>query len=223
MGGLTLLGVGGATAAAFSPDSISGMLGWWKADAIGLNNGDPVATWEDSHTTNLDLTQGTGAARPTYQTSVINSLPVVRFDGTDDVLSVTASISIRHVFVVAKNDSATTFTGNEGLVSAQSGAASPILDGANATTEFEDVLGGDTYRKNGIAFAAGDYQGPMGVFAYISYSFNAFAVTAFQVGRDRGLARFWDGDVAEVLIYDSVLSSTDRDAVEGYLQAKYAL
>jgi len=33
----------------------------------------------------------------------------------------------------------------------------------------------------------------------------------------------WDGDIAEILIYNTALSSTDRQSVHEYLVAKYAL
>src|SRR5688572_5561243 len=60
---------------------------WFKADAItGLADSDPVTTWTDSSGT-ANVTQATAAKKPTYRTNVINSLPVVRFDGTDDLLT----------------------------------------------------------------------------------------------------------------------------------------
>lgn len=66
---------------------ITDLKAWYKADEIGgLSDGDPVTTWSDSSGNSVDLSQ-TGSARPTYKTSIINGLPVVRFDGSDDLLS----------------------------------------------------------------------------------------------------------------------------------------
>jgi hypothetical protein len=46
--------------------------------------------------------------------------------------------------------------------------------------------------------------------------------TAFAVGaRGDGTQKFWNGDVAEVLVYNSALSGTDLDKVRGYLSDKY--
>jgi len=105
-----MAGRGGAvvdtSVGALSPDAVSGLALWLKADAItGLSATDPVTTWSDSSGNGLDAT-GAGATRPTYQTAVVNGLPMVRY-GIDDILS-TASTSLGAsgaltVFVVAYN------------------------------------------------------------------------------------------------------------------------
>jgi len=77
--------------AAFSPDDVSGLSLWLKADALSLNDGDPVTTWTDSSTNSNDATQATAAKKPTFKTNIVNSQPVVRFDGTDDELDITDS------------------------------------------------------------------------------------------------------------------------------------
>jgi len=67
--------------------SISGSLvTWLKADAIGgLSDGDSVTTWSDSASSN-DAAQSTTSKKPIYKTGIYNSLPTVRFDGTDDYM-----------------------------------------------------------------------------------------------------------------------------------------
>src|SRR3990167_3932393 len=73
------------------PDSISGLQLWLKADAItGLNDGDSVTTWTDSSGNSNDATQSTAANKPIYKTSIINSKPVLRFDGSNDQMNVPA-------------------------------------------------------------------------------------------------------------------------------------
>lgn len=56
--------------------------GWYAADELSLNDQDSVTSWPDSWTSGNDLSGGS----PTYVTNQINGLPVVSFDGTDDVL-----------------------------------------------------------------------------------------------------------------------------------------
>ena len=57
----------------------------------GLANLDAVATWENVGTSALDVTQGTGAAQPTFRTSIVGGQPVVRCDGGDRLAASTAS------------------------------------------------------------------------------------------------------------------------------------
>ena len=60
---------------------------WLKADAITtLNDNDPVAIWADDSGNSYNLTQGTTANQPTYQTNEINGKPIIRFDGSNDNL-----------------------------------------------------------------------------------------------------------------------------------------
>ena len=46
---------------------------------------------------------------------------------------------------------------------------------------------------------------------------------AFVIGAYVGYAADYGGDIAEIIIYDSALSDTDREAVENYLLAKWAI
>jgi hypothetical protein len=65
---------------------VAGAAGIWRAkDLAGLADGDPISTWPDTSGNGKDLT-GSGTARPTYKTNIYNGWPVVRFDGTDDLL-----------------------------------------------------------------------------------------------------------------------------------------
>jgi len=52
---------------------------------------DAVATWENVGSSALDVTQGTGAAQPTFRTGIVGGQPVVRCDGGDRVAASTAS------------------------------------------------------------------------------------------------------------------------------------
>jgi hypothetical protein len=218
---------------AWSPADLAGLQLWLKADAIvGLADGDPVTTWEDSTANNVDVTQATGAAKPTYKTAILNGLPVVRFDGTDDVLRAASAITPRHVFVVAKYAAASFISnsGYSGLISGEGAAAAHLILTGEATggtsTKFYNETITTAYHKNGTSFAETDMQAPMNTFGVLSISSTAFTSMNPQLGQDRNngqAGRFWNGDVAEALMYDSVLSTDDRRLVEAYLGDKYAI
>jgi len=50
-----------------------------------------VARWEDKSGNGRHLTQGTSGSRPTRKTAIQNSLAVLRFDGSNDFMSVASS------------------------------------------------------------------------------------------------------------------------------------
>ena len=64
----------------------SGNVLWVAADDLSLSDADPVVTWVDRSGSGNDLSAATTGQRPVYKTSIINSLPVVRFDGVDDYM-----------------------------------------------------------------------------------------------------------------------------------------
>jgi hypothetical protein len=105
----------------FTPASISG-LQWWldASDASTLYDATSggslvaadgtVARWEDKSSNGRHATQGTSGSRPTRKTAIQNSRDVLRFDGSNDSMSVpssTATFKFLHdgdstVFVVLR-------------------------------------------------------------------------------------------------------------------------
>lgn len=205
-----------------------GLVGWWKADGLSLSNGAAVGSWGDSSGVGSALAQATGANQPTFQTNVINGLPVVRFDGTNDVLNATGSFTPATVFAVAKY-AAATFNSYDGLVTG--GAASnseAVLVGSAASANFFNSadlgLSDAVYRLNGTSYALSAMAAPMNAWGVVDITSAMFTALTIQVGQDRNNAgRFWNGDIAEVIVYDTVLSPTDRATVENYLATKYAI
>jgi len=78
----------------------------------GLADGAAVATWADLTANARNATQATGANQPLYKTAIKGGCPVVRFDGTNDVLT-TAAFTLNQpstmfvVYVVNDNNNRT--------------------------------------------------------------------------------------------------------------------
>lgn len=92
-----------------SPLQLPGLVAWYDASQItGLSDGEAVAQWNDVSGNGNHLTQGTAGFRPIYKVSIVNGLPVVRFDGTDDKLTrstlVAATTQVTAYFFVWKVD-----------------------------------------------------------------------------------------------------------------------
>ena len=221
------------------PTTVAGLNAWFKADAItGLVDGDPVATWPESQSA-ANATQGTAAKKPVYKTAQVNSLPAVRFDGVDDVMTSTASSSLTAttVFVVAKVTAATVGralrgAGNDGGLEFRINATDfqqvvrqNVADVSSSTsTVTEDAWQSWTTsfaNASTYAFYAGGTANGTGTHAV---TLTAAQTTALGAGLTGGAGfDFMVGDIAEIIVYDSVLSAGDRATVHTYIQDKYGI
>ena len=75
-----------------APPVLAGQLThWWASDLTGFANGDPVGSWAD-RVAALTLT-ASGGNRPLYRAAHIGGRPAVDFDGTDDCLAVSNTVT----------------------------------------------------------------------------------------------------------------------------------
>jgi hypothetical protein len=219
------------------PTSISGLKLWLKADALALSDGTAVSSWTDSSGLGNHATQATGANQPILKTSILGGKPVIRFDGANDYLQTatfSSSLSSSTIFAVGKVGTAdqTQF----------------VFDGIdsthrNAVLHYSTFEGGAGANKLD-QFAGTEVFGTStnGVFAEISAVFNGASSATYidgslvisgDVGSQSlsGLtvaarytaANFLAGDLAEIIVYDSALSTANRKNVEQYLASKYTL
>lgn len=231
--------------AAFIPPA--GLELWLKADAItGVANGGAVSTWVDS--TGLgggrDVTQGTASYQPTYQASVVTGLgvtnPVVRFDGSNDVMANSASHNAQTIIYIAKS------TANEGVAYGRLGTINEYFGFINAVGGTD----GDLFLKNPQTYwtdSASQWLNTFHVFSglysdpangsngsiYFDRQLKATGSggtspvnLADDIGARGNLPGptynlFFKGDIAEVLVFSTNLSAVDRLSVEDYLIGKY--
>lgn len=217
------------------PSDIAGMQLWLKADSLALSDNDPVSTWVDSSGSGNDATQA-GALRPTYKTNQINGLPAVRFNGTSQYLNSNAAADHLplSIFAIVNPTDATAYryivgpsvSGNFGwrmnqtsgvMVALRTGVAqigessTALTTGAFQAATFSYLgLGAYAYYHNGTA----DGSGTSG------QTFSGGAPITL-IGSGDGF--YWYGDIAELMKYDSVLSSDDMGHVNQYISDKYGL
>ncbi|MHC4620469.1 MAG: hypothetical protein ACYTEQ_22205 [Planctomycetota bacterium] len=254
--GKLYLGQSAAEAAVWTPASPTddgGVLPrqWFKADADtwqdvartvpAVGDGATVAGWTDQTGNNLHASQATVGREPTLRLNVVNSLPVVRFDGVDDGLTTVAYTSYPSkrgsAFIVAKRTGGSRHLFGPWFVSA------PFTD------EYQAAWNVDSMRfYDGSANV--DLENPWiaGAQFYI-FDFIRTADTTLQFYRDSALiisaviANNQPGnlamhigsninnpaleaigcDIAEFIIYDTALSAADRVQVEDYLNGRYAI
>lgn len=230
------------------PSEIASLALWLKADSLSLADGDPVATWADQSGNGLDATEADSAKRPVYKASILNGQPVVRFDGSNDRLVIAdggalnfAGVAEYTMFVVGIGN-----TSNRSIISRGSptyGAWSIAFKvappyppdfarrdglggGANATcpngAPGQPFLYGMRYDGSSLS---GYDLGTAGTPAptVIALPTESGVSTYLAVSSHDGSGSPFDGDIAEVLIFDAALSTSDREAMERYLATKYGL
>lgn len=226
------------SSASFLPSDIADLVLWLEADLLSLNDNDAVGTWGDSSGTGHDVTQGTATKKPTFKTNIVNGLPVVRFDGTNDLLSsglVNFTNATATIFIVCTGSS--TANGDALVVDAADGNTFyEMRVDSTSQLAFRAVTLGttteDTQSQTGTFMVMGGVRGTSSVTAYINGVTNSSATPSgsqktgnskFQIG-EFGLGfQFFGGDIAEVLFYNNDIGTTNRQAVEDYLGAKYAI
>ncbi len=226
---------------------------WLRADKEAYNtgttdatDGQTVATWNDQSTTDTDATSDGNP--PTFKnnsTDNINFNPILDFDGTNDRLTFGNLANIKSG---ATNGGDYTFiavgvrqSGEGYLIGSPGGANDQDLHfGYRSST----VLTLDHY-GNGFNFLVnaydnpaqtpflimGDYDGTNrsleeirdGVFSSTTNSntTDLSGTRPSRLGNDSG--SYFDGLIAEVIIYDNNISATDKDKIYSYLAIKYGI
>lgn len=212
---------------------VAGYLLWFDAsDTASITDAGAgaVSQWNDKSGNGLHLTQGTGANRPTTGTRTLNSKNVVDFDGTNDVL-ITADFTQAQpvtVFAVAAED--VTTAGAQQVVG--NGNVTPTLFSQFSTTYR--YFAGTLQSGSGLSVDTNPHIW-VGVFNGVSSSLridgtpvstgnpgaNGWSTKPLRIGASFTPDSWFNGIVAEVIVYPSALSGGDLAAVEAYLDAKW--
>ena len=214
---------------------------WFKADTISGSDGDAVSAWVDSSGNGNDTSQGTAARQPTLQTNELGGQSVVRFDGSNDILSDgdiaaldvgTGDIWMACLFKSTDDSGAQFFfeKGNNqfGLMTTAAGELQARMGG---TTNIPKQSSGNWSRTGFVLMTATRVSATCNGFVNgssmtttgttntgsISNS-NVFDVGAAAVG-----GQTLTGDIAEILVGGATLTTANREKIEGYLAWKYGL
>ena len=221
----------------------------YSADIGGTlvtNDGGAVGRWEDKSGNNRHATQTTANARPLLKTSVKNGRNVLRFDGANDSLwssSWNLTLTQQTVFAVFRSTWSGT-TANYARIFTQSDASNdyqsannyiPLLrnNASQIASYSTDFLSPINYTNNGWAIATSVHTGTT-VTNKINSATSSTAnnvlnktVTRYALGdqiADAGQPNgSINGDVLEIIVYNSALTTNQRQAVETYLNNKWAI
>lgn len=236
--------------AAFLPSQIAGAKAWWRASSIAQSDSSAVTTWTDS-ISSLAPTQATAGNKPTYRTTQgPNATPCVSFDGGDylQVAGVLGSALFStnqcHIFIVQKQTAAdaqnTTFAWYNAVAiqmnthltyddvlywdfGDKTAAAGNGRVNVNQPSGWDDSwrliqLIRDTSNNQSIRD-----QGSQLVTASRSKALDTAQSGSIFIGADQSAAIFLTGFIADILVYNVALGSTDRALVEAYFNSLYTL
>ena len=214
---------------------------WYKADSISGSDGDSVASWADSSGNSHTTAQLTASRQPTLQTNELNSKSVVRFDGTNDILTDsdiaaldvgTGDIWLASV-LKSTDDSGAQFFFEKGTTSfALMTTASGVLQARlGGTTNIPTQSAGNWSRTAYVIVTASRVSGSCNGFVNGSNMTTTGTTNTTSISNsdvlDLGASAVggnpMTGDLAEVLVGGATLDTNERQKIEGYLAHKYGL
>jgi hypothetical protein len=214
------------------PSSVAGLIAWFKADTLSLNDGDAIGTWPDSSANGNDATQGTAANKPTYKTNILNSKAIVRFDGTNDYLTTptfTALAQPNTVIGVVKSTAPSTndvfwdgtSSGHRNL--SWNAAGDQWYAFAGSTLGYGAILTSGSFFIVAVTYNGASSKMWKGGGAAVVGNANTNDIAQFRLGGDTTPSQFLAGDEAEIILYNAAVSLTDLNNLGSYLATKWGL
>ena len=203
---------------------------WLKADA-GILEGPTagfVETWEDQSGNSHDMSIAVATQQPAVIDNQANGLPVVRFDGIDDRINfasgILTGVTEGEIFAVLKATSA--------LPASDKGfwlfGSNTNENYPNSSGEITDNFGSDVsrtavpvqdieaYHIYSVYSRAGEWVSRLNGTVFVLSTTNNVAWSNSPV-----IGNTFDGDFAEMAMFDRVLTAQERDDVLTALADKY--
>lgn len=233
----------------WNPTDIAGCKLWLDAgQGITKDGGNYVSNWVDESLTGNDMSQATEANQPLWVDAQINGLPILRFDGATEYLLKSSPVNIDlysggSVFVVFKSSDYIGNIINNGVdYGTYYGWCCSIDQWDAAFNGCFFVYGSSGYEQNATGTSLADgyfnlfeitHSSVDGTTLYKNAAYldnNAYKPIGTNTGEcfiAKGIGEnnynYLACDIAEIIIYDTALGTTDRQTCENYLMTKYGL
>lgn len=220
----------GIASGSITPSAIPGLQIWLKADAItGKVDGNSVESWVDSSGNGRAFIQYTASKMPTYKTNIVNSKPVVRHTAASlqtlwndyapgeactifAVTAISGAATKKRVISGARNNWLLGYwNGNEDSAFYNGWVNNSVVAATTNWKIYTARIGNSNsdFRSAGSLVASnnGGLSGPVGL----------------TTNDGLNQTEYSDCDVAELIVYDRVLTTDQVKGVEKYLADKYAI
>lgn len=247
-----LSSISGSSRRLWTPALLGSALALWldagDSSTITLNAGN-VNVWADKSGNGRNASQGVAAKQPALASNVINGKPVVRGDGSDDILEVSnggnlfQNISSGTIILIGRysrtNSSdlfiaiATPSASIRASLGAQTSGNAHRAGARRLDAQGQIVASGGTVVSNTPIIQRGDYNYSGGTIA-VAVDGTQLGTASFTGGNtDNTLgastvlfgfgSAFYPMDIGEVIVANAALTTADRQRLEGYLAYKWGL
>ncbi|HNX33218.1 MAG TPA: hypothetical protein PKM57_01235 [Kiritimatiellia bacterium] len=233
------------------PDAISNLVFWVKADAgVTTNESGHVTEWADQSAQG-NLATNIAASGPLYVASEpgLNNRPTLRFNGSSQRMTVvnrmlTNGIEGCTIIAMAKagrNDDVS-------IIGIRTGSGNPLVQLDQDSSGKLRFIVRNALNVTANALSVQVHTGTFGMYAgrlfkgtdtvwtnrvYFSNARTAEATASANFGTSTdltsgtqyigglGIPAYWQGDIAEIMIYERALSEAEMVGIEGYLASRY--
>ena len=223
----------------FLPSSLGGLSLWLKADAGVTLDGSNVTAWADQSGNGKNAT---AIEYPTYSASAINSKPALVFANnayltTSNIFNGSNPRTMFAVYYIDSENYSNTVIAQSNEDSTDMGTyfmlqsridqdSSPYLAG------YVDDLSGPPYVNQELLLGMADYDGTTarlfkngtlvdsGAKTYETHNGELY-IGACNI--NGSVVEFFAGKIAELVVYNRVLTTSERQQVEAYLNSKYQI
>jgi hypothetical protein len=219
---------------------------WLKADYGIETSSSNVTNWFDMSTNENTATQATTANQPALVTNAINTLPAVSFNGTSHFLQLPSTATSfsngASIFIVTKPTAVTanarfldygnTGTNNYNFFLSEPSNTAVTLQVYSSVGVTSSVTASSGVTLNQYQLLEAVHTGSATATLYTtgtqtaSGSINNISNTTRAnnfIARNIANTLFFQGEIAEVIIYNKSLTASERAGVEGYLFSRYGL
>jgi hypothetical protein len=214
-----------------TPDQITGLVRWYKADAItGVADGAAIPQWNS-------VVGGAGAymsasSPPTYKVSVLNNLPVCRFDGVANYLDGNTPVNVVQPFTLF-------FVMKLSVLPATGQTMQVYMSMSDQASQIGYADNGTSYLYSSPGPGLNEAVSSFGAFHAFAYVFNGASsrihtdallstgdggtgdLQNVRIATSASGASHFNGDIAEICLYTNAVANTDVQALIQGFRYKY--
>jgi hypothetical protein len=211
-----------------APRTIAGLHAWWSADAqLVLDDAGKVMRWVDASGKKTDAVAPWAWSRPQYVENAVNGKPVLRFDGKASYLNFPMLTEARTLIVVLRSDKLilghpyfNTRPYSTGVVRPKK--AFSMNYAAKAVTGGKGYLNGkEVYLPDDQETALEFDPQHLQLFSLVMTDKVPFSILGW--GGSWNFDKYYNGDVAEMLVFNRPLADGERQALEKELAARWGI